>query len=136
MLAAFTRVQRRAGGNAFVIHCAKVRMKSDGGDTAGGCGRAPSASTVTAHVARRGIPHTLDKEQTAKVLATSQCCVYCGDGTVTGLDRVSSFVGYVPDNVVPCCAICNMVKGQMTADLFVSQCKAIAEAIKTLQSWP
>lgn len=44
----------------------------------------------------------------------SQPCHYCYgplDPTGIGLDRKNSASGYTTDNVVPCCYVCNMVKG-------------------------
>ncbi len=43
-------------------------------------------------------------------------CYYCGflpdDGSLNGIDRVDSLVGYIQENVVPCCKRCNMAKGR------------------------
>lgn len=38
-------------------------------------------------------------------------CVYCGfnDGVV-GLDRIDSAKGYLVENIVPCCKVCNYMK--------------------------
>lgn len=58
------------------------------------------------------------------LLLTSQNCIYCGQKPsrkvrdkygdrelyVSGLDRVDNRRGYLPDNVVPCCKICNYAK--------------------------
>lgn len=42
-------------------------------------------------------------------------CTYCG-GTIhgIGLDRVINTIGYTPSNVVPCCKVCNKLKGSMS----------------------
>ncbi len=40
-------------------------------------------------------------------------CLYCGDSTLStghGLDRKDSSIGYLVDNVVPCCKVCNKIK--------------------------
>ena len=55
---------------------------------------------------------------------TSQPCFYCGlppslvramEGfpsfTYTGIDRMDNDLGYTPENTVPCCTTCNMMKG-------------------------
>lgn len=77
----------------------------------------------------------LTKEQ-VKYL-TSQPCYYCGAkpaqfGTklentrnrngayiYNGLDRVNNEEGYVLENIVPCCGICNHAKSTMTQDEFL-----------------
>lgn len=46
-------------------------------------------------------------------LLISQPCHYCGsalNNTGSGLDRKDNQLGYVPENVVPCCRQCNVVK--------------------------
>ena len=37
---------------------------------------------------------------------------------INGLDRLDNEHGYSPDNVVPCCPICNDAKGTMTEKQF------------------
>jgi hypothetical protein len=37
-----------------------------------------------------------------------------------GIDRVDNRRGYLPDNVVSCCRVCNLAKGTMTTDEFIS----------------
>lgn len=57
---------------------------------------------------------------------TTQPCFYCGlppslvkamkghpSFTYTGIDRMDNNLGYAPENVVPCCTTCNMIKGAM-----------------------
>ena len=42
-------------------------------------------------------------------------CHYCAgllNPTGSALDRVDNGRGYEPDNVVPCCTVCNVIKGQ------------------------
>jgi len=66
-------------------------------------------------------------------------CVYCGslldseckgngNGSFiyTGIDRVDSSKGYVKDNIVPCCKICNRAKNKLQKDEFISWIKRIA----------
>lgn len=43
-------------------------------------------------------------------------CHYCHwdlNTTGYGLDRVNNDLGYIPDNVLPCCAVCNAVKSNI-----------------------
>lgn len=52
---------------------------------------------------------------------TQKPCVYCGiapsNGRLpfiyNGLDRKDNNLGYTPDNVAPCCARCNGIKGDI-----------------------
>lgn len=57
-------------------------------------------------------------------------CAYCGkppskphrkceNFLYNGLDRVDNSVGYIESNVVPCCYICNKMKGVLTKEKFV-----------------
>tara|TARA_S200002703_G_scaffold146114_1_gene140940 strand:+ start:440 stop:994 length:555 start_codon:yes stop_codon:yes gene_type:complete len=51
-------------------------------------------------------------------------CHYCGcDLEVTGLDRKDSDKGYTPDNVVPCCADCNVKKSTKPYEQFIQEQK-------------
>ncbi len=44
---------------------------------------------------------------------------YTGPYVYNGIDRRDNFLGYLLDNVVPCCKICNWAKGKMSYDEFV-----------------
>lgn len=52
-------------------------------------------------------------------------CHYCGI-TAIGLDRICSVEGYSIGNAVSCCATCNMMKGVLERDAFLTHCKRIA----------
>lgn len=55
-------------------------------------------------------------------------CTYCGDAIETiGLDRVENSIGYVKENVVSACPICNYAKKTMGFDEFISWVKKVAE---------
>lgn len=70
---------------------------------------------------------------------TKQSCRYCGaepaqihrlsgiNGyyTYNGLDRVDNEQGYEIDNVVPCCGICNKLKGTMSIQEFLDKIEQI-----------
>lgn len=64
-------------------------------------------------------------------------CFYCGgidtrvmsrgrDGHFNSIDRLDSNGDYSPNNVVPCCAMCNIMKSTFTPVGFVAQCRAVA----------
>jgi hypothetical protein len=48
-----------------------------------------------------------------------------GDFTYNGLDRVDSAGAHTLDNVVPCCATCNWMKGDMSREEFLAHNKRI-----------
>ncbi len=66
-------------------------------------------------------------------------CYYCNSlpdtvkkrGKVTvkynGLDRIDNLQGYTEDNVVPCCAYCNWIKRDFSADKFLTQVRKVYE---------
>jgi hypothetical protein len=42
-----------------------------------------------------------------------------------GIDRINSLVGYVLDNIVPCCSVCNYMKHTQTKENFLNQISKI-----------
>lgn len=56
-------------------------------------------------------------------------CVYCSGAlptTGSGLDRKDNKLGYLLDNVAPCCTLCNYLKGPyLTYDETVAVVKAL-----------
>ncbi len=77
----------------------------------------------------RGYDFKLSKEQVQDLIFSD--CHYCGgepkntlvyhEKTITyqGIDRKDNTKGYTPDNVVPCCIICNVMKKTMSHDDFL-----------------
>jgi len=73
---------------------------------------------------RRGYEWSLTIEDFANYWNTP--CHYCGDLIDgVGIDRKDNSVGYVPDNSVPCCAMCNEMKLDYTSDAWIEQMKKI-----------
>ena len=60
-------------------------------------------------------------------------CFYCGgdsgDSGLVGIDRVVNRGDYTPDNVVPCCARCNTMKGTLHVNNFIQQCTRVARHV-------
>jgi hypothetical protein len=55
-------------------------------------------------------------------------CYYCGvmqDRGFNGIDRMNSSIGYVIENCVSCCKICNYMKGSLSVDVFVKRIEHI-----------
>lgn len=60
--------------------------------------------------------------------AIGQPCAYCGeDSILMTLDRVENSVGYIPDNVVPCCIRCNIMKADMPKDAWLQLARHLRE---------
>lgn len=90
------------------------------------------------HQARtRGLEWGLSEETVFKLIALP--CHYCGDEPrntkarwknklrYNGIDRKDNNLGYVQDNVVPCCKLCNRFKGTQPYAEFVSYLNRLAE---------
>jgi hypothetical protein len=71
---------------------------------------------------RKRITFTLTQDEIETVVFLD--CWYCGAppsnrtvfGLYSGIDRIDNNLGYVIDNVRPCCYLCNTIKGQLTFD--------------------
>jgi hypothetical protein len=99
----------------------------------------------------RGLKFNLNKQQFREL--TSKNCVYCGQPPSTvshkqshgktyngayiynGIDRIDSTVGYVIDNCIPCCTICNKMKMVLSKDDFLSQILKIYNQQKSIRYW-
>lgn len=60
-------------------------------------------------------------------------CDYCGEECIgdtenglNGIDRVDNNIGYIEENVVSCCSICNMMKCNTNIDDFIKRVEHIA----------
>lgn len=73
---------------------------------------------------KRGINFDLSKEDFSSLW--QKPCFYCASEIDTiGLDRINSNLGYLKDNVVSCCAICNTMKLALPRDIFIEHCYKI-----------
>jgi hypothetical protein len=82
----------------------------------------------------------LSKEQFRAI--ASDFCFYCGAAPkpfysiqrkteaepfiTNGIDRVDNTIGYVKENCVPCCGVCNFMKRDMSASEFRTHIRKIA----------
>lgn len=84
-------------------------------------------STIRTSAKQRGIPYHKEDEQVF-IKLVQESCRYCGtlpEGT-NGLDRVDPSLGYTSSNCVPCCAMCNFMKGTNTLNVFLGKvCKIV-----------
>lgn len=73
----------------------------------------------------------------------TQSCYYCGiapsqrmvrrrgSGVFNGIDRKDSSIGYTKDNCVPCCKVCNFMKGTLSVNDFINKIKQIYTRMNT-----
>jgi hypothetical protein len=62
------------------------------------------------------------------ILLRKRPCFYCDtENKPRGLDRVNNKKGYVIENVVPCCEICNRMKMTLSKGGFIRQCSLIVK---------
>ena len=55
-------------------------------------------------------------------------CIYCSDPAgekLNGIDRVDNKKGYTRGNCVPCCSMCNYMKGKYRVEEFIKKCQQI-----------
>jgi hypothetical protein len=93
-------------------------------------------SYYTRNAFRRNLEFSLTKEEFR--ILTQKSCFYCnkppamkvkrdsGNGGKTngayshnGVDRLNSSVGYMPNNCVPCCKICNRAKCKLSVEEYM-----------------
>lgn len=76
---------------------------------------------------KRDYEFLLSKEKFENLLTSN--CHYCGvtrKKYLVGIDRLDNSKGYIEDNVVPCCKICNMMKNTLNEATFILMCAHIA----------
>lgn len=78
----------------------------------------------------RGLDFLLTKEEFQTLI--KKPCHYCGDvfnarvETCAGLDRIDNIKGYELSNVLPCCTVCNRVRGD---HFTIEETKAAVQAV-------
>ena len=90
---------------------------------------------------KRGISWELSNDEFTKIIQST--CFYCGEqpsnGSLAkignrlngryiynGIDRKDNREGYTRENVVPCCASCNRMKGVMSSEEFLARIDKIS----------
>lgn len=75
---------------------------------------------------------------------TSKNCFYCGispeqiadrkfsNGAYlfNGIDRIDNSIGYITNNITPCCFVCNRAKSTMSQDKFIEHLRKISKKWK------
>lgn len=55
-------------------------------------------------------------------------CFYCGEDIDTiGIDRIDNSIGYIEDNIVSCCKLCNLMKRSLSQKEFLLKCRKISQ---------
>jgi hypothetical protein len=75
----------------------------------------------------RNLSFELTKEMFEELVGMA--CYYCGsfnEKEVIGVDRLNSSKNYTSENCVPCCKICNFMKGTLSKKSFLKQAHKIA----------
>lgn len=85
----------------------------------------------------RGLDWGLTREQAEHLF--KQPCYYCdaiggnyrpssygSPFRYNGIDRVDNSLGYYPENVVPCCGVCNRCKNTLSKEEFIAWAKRVA----------
>jgi len=77
----------------------------------------------------RNIEFLLEDEDAVKLITSA--CFYCADfsyknAKVSGIDRQDNSLGYTLKNSVPCCTMCNFMKGNLDPRSFIDKCKKIS----------
>lgn len=78
---------------------------------------------------RRGLINELTLEQFTYLINSD--CEYCGN-IGHGIDRVDNSIGYLINNCVPCCTMCNYMKKNYTEEEFIEHCIKIVETYKQI----
>lgn len=84
-------------------------------------------NSVKSSANTRNIEYKLSEKQALEIM--EQDCHYCGDDYKIGIDRIDSNTGYIKNNCVPCCAMCNRMKSIFLYDDFITKCKVIADRL-------
>ena len=68
---------------------------------------------------RKGLIFEFTLDEFSKII--NEPCYYCG-GESYGIDRIDNSIGYLKDNIVPCCSMCNYMKRTYSEEDFINQC--------------
>lgn len=61
----------------------------------------------------------------------SKPCNYCGDTSRIGADRINNKLGHIESNLIPCCHICNGIRGDRFT---VDEMRQIGNVVKSIKS--
>jgi hypothetical protein len=76
------------------------------------------------NAASRKIEVNVTREELIELMKNP--CTYCGSVNKIGVDRIDSNLGYIKQNITPCCKTCNLAKHVMSSTQFIAHCTAVA----------
>jgi hypothetical protein len=76
---------------------------------------------------KRGLDFQFERDLFNKIMLDK--CHYCGKENAFGVDRIDSDNGYLIDNCLPCCKICNYMKRDTPYKEFISKINEIYKNI-------
>ncbi|AKI80156.1 hypothetical protein QJ850_gp543 [Acanthamoeba polyphaga mimivirus] len=79
----------------------------------------------------KGLEFTLTKQEFEKLVESN--CYYCDckyKNTINGIDRIDNNIGYILDNCVTACSMCNNMKNTLNVETFIVMCMTIANYFK------
>lgn len=79
---------------------------------------------------KKGYDYNIDLEFAENLIKDG--CIYCGDTSRIGLDRIDNKKGHIKDNVVPACYICNTTRMDHFSH---EEMLVIGETIKKIKQW-
>lgn len=76
---------------------------------------------------KRDLPFELSQDQVVDLIFSP--CYYCGERVDprVGIDRIDSSQGYILENTVSACSMCNYAKQSLTQDQFFLMCLKIVQ---------
>jgi len=81
---------------------------------------------------RRNIDFHLSKDTFCELIKKN--CHYCGEineeKKFNGIDRINSSIGYLFENCVSCCSLCNYLKNKTPIDIFMRRVQHIVSYLK------
>jgi len=92
---------------------------------------------------KNGIKFDLSKDEFLSIIKSN--CNYCGESPsqckfdrtrnftemLNGIDKVDNDSGYIMENCVPCCTVCNLAKRNMGVDVFLDWISRVSDNLRT-----
>lgn len=78
--------------------------------------RSKKLASYKTHAKERGLSFEIAPVDFNVLLV--QKCHYCGIENSNGVDRKDSSLGYIAENIVPCCSVCNFMKNTQSYEEF------------------
>jgi hypothetical protein len=123
-------IKKSLDARTFVERCIHIASCHGNGDTMFESAWPQSSRATYSDYKERAqnkeLAFEITKEQFKDI--TTSPCHYCHreNNKKNGIDRKNNDIGYISDNIVPCCAECNCMKTSLNTDVFIDGCKRVA----------